>query len=85
MGANRKKLHQSHLEWREVSDIKRLQCHSGKSGGHDFVSSSATESFQSVDYYNLVTELGTPKNMAAAIPGITLQPLYRMPEYTYTC
>ena len=42
------------------------------------VSSSVTECFQSVtDYLQPVTELGTPKNMAAALPGMTLQPLYR--------
>ena len=42
------------------------------------VSSSVTECFQSVtDYLQPVTELGTPKNMAVALPGMTLQPLYR--------
>ena len=41
------------------------------------VSSSVTECFQSVtDYLQPVTELGTPKNMAVALPGMTLQPLY---------
>ena len=41
------------------------------------VSSSVTECLQSVtDYLQPVTELGTPKNMAAAVPGMTLQPLY---------
>ena len=41
------------------------------------VSSSVTECFQSVtDYLQPVTELGTPNNMAAALPGMTLQPLY---------
>ena len=28
------------------------------------------------DYLQSVTELGTPKNMAVALPGMTLQPLY---------
>ena len=38
------------------------------------VSSSVTECLQSVtDYLQPVTELGTPKNMAAAVPGMTLQ------------
>ena len=42
------------------------------------VSSSVTEYFQSVtDYLQPVTELGTPKNMATALPGMTLQPLNR--------
>ena len=37
------------------------------------VSSSVTECFQSVtDYLQPVTELGTPKNMAVALPGMTL-------------
>ena len=41
------------------------------------VSSSVTECFQSVtDYLQPVTELGTPKNMAVALPGMTLQPFY---------
>ena len=41
------------------------------------VSRSVTECFQSVtDYLQSVTELGTPKNMAVALPGMTLQPLY---------
>ena len=41
------------------------------------VSSSVTECFQSVtDYLQPVTELGTPKNMAVGLPGMTLQPLY---------
>ena len=41
------------------------------------VSSSVTECFQSVtDYLQPVTELGTPKNMAVALPGMTLQSLY---------
>ena len=41
------------------------------------VSRSVTECFQSVtDYLQPVTELGTPKNMAVALPGMTLQPLY---------
>ena len=41
------------------------------------VSSSVTECFQSVtDYLQPITELGTPKNMAVALPGMTLQPLY---------
>ena len=41
------------------------------------VSSSVTEYFQSVtDYLQPVTELGSPKNMATALPGMTLQPLY---------
>ena len=41
------------------------------------VSSSVTECLQSVtEYLQPVTELGTPKNMAAAVPGMTLQPLY---------
>ena len=36
------------------------------------------ECFQSVtDYLQPVTELGTPKNMAVALPGMTLQPLYK--------
>ena len=36
---------------------------------------SVTECFQSVtDYLQPVTELGTPKNMAVALPGMTLQP-----------
>ena len=39
------------------------------------VSRSVTECFQSVtDYLQPVTELGTPKNMAVALPGMTLQP-----------
>ena len=43
------------------------------------VSSSVTECFQSVtDYLQPVTELGTPKNMAVALPGMTLQPLYTL-------
>ena len=43
------------------------------------VSSSVTECFQSVTYYlQPVTELGTPKNMAVALPGMTLQPLYTL-------
>ena len=38
--------------------------------------SSVTECFQSVrDYLQPVTELGTPKNMATNLPGMTLQPL----------
>ena len=41
------------------------------------VSRSVTECFQSVtDYLQPVTELGTPKNMAVALPGMTLQPFY---------
>ena len=45
------------------------------------VSSSVTECFQSVtDYLQPVTELGTPKNMAVALPGMTLQPLYIFSE-----
>ena len=58
--------------------IERLQCHPGKSGGHVFwCLQSVTECFQSVtDYLQPVTELGTPKNMAAALPGMALQPLY---------
>ena len=37
------------------------------------VSRSVTECFQSVtDYSQPVTELGTPKNMAVALPGMTL-------------
>ena len=41
------------------------------------VSSSVTECFQSVtDYLQPVTELGTPKNTAVALPGMTLQPIY---------
>ena len=41
------------------------------------VSNSVTECFHSVtDYLQPVTELGTPKNMAVALPGMTLQPLY---------
>ena len=59
--------------------IERLQCHPGKSGGHVFwCLQSVTECFQSVtDYLQPVTELGTPKNMATALPGIALvlQPL----------
>ena len=40
------------------------------------VSRSVTECFQSVtDYLEPVTELGTTKNMAVALPGMTLQPL----------
>ena len=40
------------------------------------VSRSVTECFQSVtDYLQPVTELGTPKNMAVALPGMTLQPV----------
>ena len=43
------------------------------------VSRSVIECFQSVtDYLQPVTELGTPKNMAVALPGMTLQPLYKM-------
>ena len=59
--------------------IERLQCHPGKSGGHVFwCLQSVTECFQSVtDYLQPVTELETPKNMAAALPGMTLQPLYK--------
>ena len=49
------------------------------------VSSSVTECFQSVtDYLQPVTELETPKNIAAALPGMTLQPLYYvmlLPDY----
>ena len=42
------------------------------------VSRSVTECFQSVtDYLQPVTELGTPKNMAVVLPGMTLQPLYK--------
>ena len=56
------------------------------------VSSSVTECFQSVtDYLQPVTELGTPKNMAAALPGMTLQPHLRaissdavVPEIIYS-
>ena len=61
--------------------IERLQRHPGKSGGHVFwCLQSVTECFQSVtDYLQPVTELGTPKNMAAALPGMTLQPLYSLP------
>ena len=57
----------------------RLQCHPGKSGDMFFgVFRSVTECFQSVtDYLQPVTELGTPKNMAVALPGMTLQPLYK--------
>ena len=63
---------------RSLSSIERLQCHPGKSGGHVFgVSRSVTECFQSVtDYLLPVTELRIPKNMAVALPGMTLQPLY---------
>ena len=47
------------------------------------VSRSVTECFQSVtDYLQPVTELGTPKNMAVALPGMTLQPLYFEPIWT---
>ena len=48
------------------------------------VSSSVTECFQSVtDYLQPVTELGTPKNMAVALPGMTLQLLYMRSEIKY--
>ena len=47
------------------------------------VSRSVTECFQSVtDYLKPVTELGTPKNMAVALPGMTLQPLYTITCYS---
>ena len=70
-----------------MAPIERLQCHPGKSGGHVFgVSSSVTECFQSVtDYLQPITELGTPKNMAAALPGMTLQPLYNLARPGYFC
>ena len=41
------------------------------------VPSSVTGCKKSVtDWKHSVTELETPKNMAAALPGMTLQPLY---------
>ena len=44
------------------------------------VSRSVVECFQSVtDYLQPVTELGTPKNMAVALPGLTLQPVCTIP------
>ena len=66
--------------------IERLQCHPGKSGGHVFwCLQSVTECFQSVtDYLQPVTELGTPKNMATALPGMTLQPLSPPGRNCYT-
>ena len=48
------------------------------------VSRSVTECFQSVmDCLQPVTERGTPKNMAADLPGMTLQPLYCMQDTSY--
>ena len=52
--------------------IERMQCHPSKIGGHVFL--VTTVLLQNV--YNLQTELGKPKNMAADLPGMTLHPLY---------
>ena len=48
----------------------RLQCHPGKSGGHVFLRLPVL--LHNVSNLQPVTELGTPKNMAAALPGINL-------------
>ena len=45
------------------------------------VPSSVTACLQSVT--QPVTELGTPKNMAANLPGMTLQPLYSMRPHVF--
>ena len=49
-----------------LQDIERLQCHPGKSGGHVFwCLQFCYRMFPATDYLQPVTELGTPKTMAA--------------------
>ena len=55
--------------------IERLQRHPGKSGGHVFWCLQVC--YRMFPICNrLFTELGTPKNMVVALPGMTLELLY---------